>query len=136
MASTGGSGEGWEDWRVEVKGNRPFIGDREVRRGSEPPTRKSPSYQVAGTGPALAGVRAQGEAADGPVDAMRAAGRRVWAQHAAGTGPNAPWRVRPRDHASTDAEGGGAAQPGARGRSGVSPSRCRGATTVNLTGLV
>jgi hypothetical protein len=58
------------------------------------------------------------------------------ARHAAGTGPNAPWRVRPRDHASTDAEGGGAAQPGARGRSGVSSSLRRGATTVNLTGPV
>jgi hypothetical protein len=54
----------------------------------------------------------------------------VWAQHAAGTGPNASWSARPRDHAGPDAEGGGAAQPGA------SPSRRRGATTVNPTGLV
>jgi hypothetical protein len=88
MVPVGGSGEGWEDQRVEVKGNRPFIGDREVRRGSEPPTRESPGHQVAGTGPASAGVRAQGDAADGPADAVRAAGRRVWARHAAGTGPN------------------------------------------------
>jgi hypothetical protein len=51
-------GCGGEDWRAEVKGSRFFIGDREVRRGSNPPTRDSPGHQVAGTGPASAGVRA------------------------------------------------------------------------------
>jgi hypothetical protein len=58
----------------------------------------------------------------------------VWARHAAGTGPKAPWSAHPRDHASPNAKAGGAAQHGARGGTvGVSPSRRRGATIVNPT---
>jgi hypothetical protein len=64
-------GCGGEGRSGEVKGSRLLIGDREVRRGSNPLTRVSPGHQVAGTGPASAGVRAQGETPDGQVDAAR-----------------------------------------------------------------
>jgi hypothetical protein len=50
---------GGEGRRVEVKGSRLLIGDRKVRHGSNSPTRESPGHQVAGTGSASAGVRAQ-----------------------------------------------------------------------------
>jgi hypothetical protein len=64
-------GCGGEGRRTEVKGSRLLIGDREVRRGSNPPMRESPCHQVARTRPASAGVRAQGETPDGLVDAAR-----------------------------------------------------------------
>jgi hypothetical protein len=136
MAPAGGSGAGGEDLRVEVKGSRPFIGEREVKRGSKPPTRESPGHQVAGTGPASAGVRAQGEASDGPVDAMRRPGdecghdtRREWALMRLGarvlgtTRAQTPRLAAPRSPART-------------GAPGVSPSRRRGATIVDPTGPV